>query len=687
MVNQNQSVSDSVQVNENIVNLKPGGSGIAVQENISDNISISDSIGAVKATSGSKLAKVFIDTFNSSGALVNTRLVKCISAQVTLNWERAVDTGTFTFPISAPVNQGNVVKYIQDVADVTYLYGIWNFQDNLFDEAGYNLDGAVSGGASYVGSTERFLSLTGTPDTISDNSVMFFQAMFDWMIWIKGATTTSAVTILSKADSTTGLEIGIAAGATGYAQVDCWIGGVHQSITGTHVQVNDGGRHWIRVKRDENNVLSLYVDGTFEGHIQANGDLTNRSTNLIFGTNNAVSAGTKNYTGYLAQIRMYCGGYLSDQDAHTVITSRRQPLTMKHAGVVWQLTNDIATTTVQTNGWGTALQNITTNVLSNTQLFTSRTASYIVQQIVNNYLQFAPYSFSYADAGSNLPSYSTIAYMLNGTMLSNLQTLIIMGQASFYVNARQLLTTEPRTIDFSSYLIYDYLKYKITDNGQDNTNICNSLTSYVNSDLVNQTDTFTPNGTNPITLSHIPLIFTSLTVNGVLQTAGQYSVNFLTGVVTPVGVNWGTNANSWVAVYEYAGQNNGAFQSSDSSSQGLNGLFARTITVSGLFAVQQPLKDFTNNFVTKYKNVNHRYTIEAPFLINSIRPNYQVTVNNPILNLNSQALVVCAITWYYPEAQTDIIVGDYIYDSFDLSFQAVQNISGITNAYIQQKTT
>lgn len=631
------------------------------------------------------------------GALTSRKWTPVLTADVLLDGERSVDTGTLTLPISANIDQGDWISYVQDVADTNYLYGIWNFDDSFMDEGGYDLDGTSVNDSSsrfvagWDGRLGYWSGVTNDQVTISDatipNPVMNFSGAFEWDLWIKPSYSSGAVTFISKATTTTGFEIGKTAGTPAYITMDMWVSSAHTNITGTHVDLSDGNEHYLRILRDNTNLVSLYVDGTLEGTATVTGSLTNTGTTLIFGSNNAVSAGTKNYTGYMAQVRMYCGGTLSSSDALAVKNSRRQPMTMKFAGIVQQVNDQTSDKQVIAQGFGALYNLITVNPNISNPIFTGFTCDYIMNggsnSLLQVYLQHAPFNFTFVDNNSaiTLPQYTT-----NGTLLNNIIAFIIMNNSTFYTNARQLIHFEETNLDHTD-IIYKYTKNVITDSGTDNTALVNDLTVLINSNP-STTNTFSGNNTvgQTFQLSQIPTSVTVVVGSSTMVQGTNYSVNFGTGLITTLTA-FATGTNNVTVTFNYVNPNGTLYHVSDSTSQALNGIFSKTITLNGLVAVQTPAQDFATNYLAKYKNVNRRVTINSPILQNSIRTNYQVTVLNPITGLSQVVsgntvgvpLTIRSIEFKYPEATTTILVGEYIFNSYDLQNQTQTTVKNLLN--------
>ena len=89
--------------------------------------------------------------------------------------------------------------------------------------------------------------------------------------------------------------------------------------------------------------------------------------------------------------------------------------------------------------------------------------------------------------------------------------------------------------------------------------------------------------------------------------------------------------------------------------------------------------------IEEYKDEKRRYTIKAPFLINCIRENLQVTIKSTIMkpkdsnNDGELVLPVKSIKWNYPECTTTIEVGDFNYNLYDIlkvTSEAATNMVG-----------
>ena len=79
---------------------------------------------------------------DSNGAdIIQNSSLHVVDAHVRRDGLRAVDSGEFIVPTGVPVSEGDVVKWIQDDADVTHLRSCYLFQGSLKDEGGWEADG------------------------------------------------------------------------------------------------------------------------------------------------------------------------------------------------------------------------------------------------------------------------------------------------------------------------------------------------------------------------------------------------------------------------------------------------------------------------------------------------------------------------------------------------------------------
>ena len=118
----------------------------------------------------------------------------------------------------------------------------------------------------------------------------------------------------------------------------------------------------------------------------------------------------------------------------------------------------------------------------------------------------------------------------------------------------------------------------------------------------------------------------------------------------------------------------------DTDSIDLIGLYSKRIFVPQI-TDGAAAGTFGTNFITLHADINSRYTIVAPFLIDFVRENFRVKVTNTTKNLDVNTTIK-SITWTYPEGKTTIETGDFLLDAFDIektSAEAISNLVTDTN--------
>ena len=85
--------------------------------------------------------KLLVERYRSTTDQIQNSSINVIEAHVHRDGLRAVDSGEFLIPTGVPVSEGDIVKWIQDDADVTHLRSCYLFQGSLRDEGGWEADG------------------------------------------------------------------------------------------------------------------------------------------------------------------------------------------------------------------------------------------------------------------------------------------------------------------------------------------------------------------------------------------------------------------------------------------------------------------------------------------------------------------------------------------------------------------
>ena len=409
---------------------------------------------------------------NVVSCLVNNKQRELISAEIERNGTRAVDVGRFIFPRNVAVSKGDLITYIQDPVNIKHLVGIWNFFDNTRDESGFDFDGLEGANdttATYCdycdGRTIKFTESDAERVKITHNSRMAFDGQFDIIIWFSSYNTgTPEGGLFSKGDSSNKIQIETLAisGSAQYVQATI----IQDSntpivMTGTNVNVkgsattDSSGFHFVRLKRDENDLVTFSVDGTTEGTpTTIRGDIATGSTFLYIG---ADIAGTNVPRAYIAQARLYSGGYLRDEDYTKLRQARRQPNTMKFGGKVWKIDEKPTHSVAHCKGLAKALHDI--EVLSNTKddniatwnatdvdIFKNKYIDKNGEEILKDLLPAHKSDIKVVDVASRIDGTTYDEYNAMGTLYENVVLLTLHTNqtvetlsSSFSIDSRNVL--------------------------------------------------------------------------------------------------------------------------------------------------------------------------------------------------------------------------------------------------------
>ena len=619
-------------------------------------------------------------------SVVVTSVVPIDRAEVSRDGLRAVDSGMFTVPSRISANIGEVYKYLQDVADTTYLRGAYLFQGSCLDESGYNVDPIdqtntlIAGDNQFDGlqyalttlpdSSNKFYNFykakvtAGTKGVILENKTLpngspvhDFSNDFDIIAWVTVPSAgTGSQTIYAKYDpvTTKGIEIrivGTGSPATYYAHVafkNQTAGS--ESLNGSSKTVAAGSTVCVRVRRISDTWDLWFETGiettqfstplvTKSGTSKTSGDF-NVSIQATIGaraltvSGNNVSTSTNQFsndTSGLHSLRIYCGGTLDIFSAVQIIQSRPIPLIMKLAGNVWKIESNIDEKKIYVKGFG----KIITDTLISDSILTTGTATgefYETSGIrtLTNFTNATPIEIIRA-----------IFSKLNVTLVSS----------PFKLSVRRL-TTEDHTIN----------TYDATGN----------LLEIIDQLMVIADQSFyvSPRGRCIIEDKDI-----NLTVS--LKFDKKYNINV-------DGFDDSLTTND-LYLSTRAGGSFNILHKTDLTSIGLIGLYSKRIIAPQLTDAAAGII-FGNNFITSHKDVNSRYTIQAPTLINFIRENFLVKIVNKVkfANIvdNSVNKTIKSITWTYPEGKTVFEAGDFLVDAFDIektSSETIQNLVTDTN--------
>jgi len=709
-----------------------------------------------------------------------------IKAVVRREGARAIDTASLVLPSGSTVEINDKVSYIQDEANLTFLSAIWNNQGSFRDESGFHHDGTRASVASDSVSSEGFYLPNIAPNTLgkfrtnyglyfkaagqevtvaddpssahtNTSSLLDFTKQFDISIFFinladptdltthwNGTTNTHQI-LFAKHDGTNGIEVGLKKIGSGGSSK--WV--VYAKINSTEL-VGDGTLHgygteigqieysastnkarMIRVYRDHEDKVRLSLDNVTDGSncIQTIATTSTRtSAPLYFGTNKANVDGTTtnnyDFKGIIFQTRIYCGGYLEDEDIERVLTAGAQQMTMKVSGVVWKKDDKLDKINVEVKSHAKSLleAQITSDIISNTvgsgttdEPATHKKNLFDAAQTIPNMLKTILFNINpdyVFRVGRSTSSSFSGQFLAEGAFLQNIEILMLMSAQNFLTFPTRTFLFEYGTGDIGTNLDSGYTfkdtEFQIYERGEDDIKIVNDIEVIGD---VQKMQTTSNLGNYPASFPHTYTAATAKTPVSIQLTKGSQDSPAGTLVATSdwsydphtrditikdVSGTWSNGTHYLWMTYEYeivkgvstslgGGDVQRHDRREDSTSITTYGRHSKRLYMPQLLK-KGDFETFTQKYLNEYKDKIRRYVIKAPFMINCLRENLKVILSSskvkfPDSNNNMQTTTtetVKSIEWRYPECVTIIQVGDYNYDSFDLEKLTTDSTSSLT---------
>ena len=320
---------------------------------------------------------------------------------------RAVDSGEFIIPSGVPISEGDVVKWIQDDADVTHLRSCYLFQGSLRDEGGWEADGTNTYLDDLTTSVIKFHPIGDSAETSSGtqgsdkfkgllrindhratrrysnipNKLMYlnktvsggtqtanvhdFDGDFDIFIWVTAPSSFGTQTLFAKlgaSGNVTGKRIRIYTGSSGQIQADVEDGSSNEiTLTTGSKYLTASSANLIRFRRIGSKFDLWLMNGTETPETLFNtpeatgtdNDIKSiTSTRATYIGNYEGGGSSAGFNGLIHSARIYCGGTLKLGDARNIFKSRAQPLVMKFAGTVWKIIDNTKGKKLLATGFG-----------------------------------------------------------------------------------------------------------------------------------------------------------------------------------------------------------------------------------------------------------------------------------------------------------------------------------------------
>jgi len=688
---------------------------------------------------------------------VNHKPVQLISSIVERNGTRAIDTGEFVISRKTKVEKGDTFQYLQDVISPRNLVGLWNMEKTTRDESGFNNDGDETTAGKHEGSFNKGAdgyyyknSNSGRCIKVAHDSHLDLSQQFDiiTLAQIQSYPYTGRGFLWGKGDATNSIQLkakdSASSTAPWYMELTVIVGGTTTTITGNkdmntsnvdamYTSGNMNKYRWIRVKRDENNLITLMVDDTIHGTATVVGDLSpNSSGKPLYLAGDRDGNNVFEDSNRFALTRFYSGAYLTDDNWFTLISSRRPTEVMKFGGTVWKIDEKPTYTKCYCKGLADKLHNIEINKELVTGLTWTTGDDDIIKneyfdkkgyEILEDLFKAYNLGIEFTTAGSGNINETYDHYHAIGTLFSNVYLITLYGgtDESFHISPRGTLLMEDDDNDHTKILFKQGAKSRIHNFGYDDSNVITELTLISGNNIVDGTKSLTAGSFSttltsgegyPQSSNHIvgkPLEISITDPNGlelIRKGAGGDLWDRVTGVAGAgefklVYHDPANTARSLIylgtspfynspAKYEIRWKYENKYDTTKYyTSRGTNyaslGAYSKTLNIPQ-FMGKESLTNLSTRMFAKLGGIERRVTITVPTLVNHIRENYEVQIEDPSHGVGTEgspiSLSVKSMCFYYPEGKTIINCGEHQLDSFDLDKSFGEAISSAKSVLV-----
>ena len=250
--------------------------------------------------------------------------------------ERGIDTTEVFTPKSTEININDRIEIIYDIISVEGASSLYCFQGAVKDES-LNENHGTTTSVTYSNETEFYgkqAVFNGTTSFVSvpDDDTLDLSGVFDIFVWAKWSSTAEQFILSKRSTTTNGFALSV--NSTTAGKVKFYIGS--DIILSSSSGFNDGDKHLIRVKRDSDNLITLYIDNTSVGTVTSSYDPTNTSVMLI-----GKDYGGSFFPGKLLRLRVYKGENKTDSESSKIFTKINPRNAIKFAGYVTKIDIDM----------------------------------------------------------------------------------------------------------------------------------------------------------------------------------------------------------------------------------------------------------------------------------------------------------------------------------------------------------
>jgi len=602
----------------------------------------------------------------------------------------------FSIPKNESSDVNDKIFYQQDFADLNNLSLCLNFQDSVKDESGtfnhgsstsltYTTEEDFYGKEAVFNGSSSFVS-------VPDNNNLDLSGEFDIYIWAKWTATANGHLLDKRAGSyPNGYAIsvnGLTAGEVAFK-----MGGT--TIRSSSAGYNDGNKHLIRVSRNSDNLVTLYVDGVSKGTATITYNGTNSNALLIgkgdthtVGTlfqgnvfqNNVFDAtaiynvgSTGNYfNGSILRLRIYKGKVL-DNEVSTLIKDKVNPrTTLKFGGYITKIEISESLKKITAQSFGKIL--VETEVRG--QNYENKTPEYILNDLITNNTSF---TFNDRGVASGL---NVEKFIADGKLYDIIRDFSSFTNRIFYTTPNEEFFFEPVSFNNIKGRTFTNGTSNVLVNrrGFDDTKLVNQLTLVGEVTEFTHEQTFTGNGNNKVFTLLYPATTLEVTIGGTRKTPNEdYELDTLSKDITFTTAP--SNGASIVAKFDY--EIPMVIKGERPSSIEKYGMHAKKLVMNWITNRTDGVR-FVQSYLNRFSEIQERTEIHFASLLGWLSENDVVNCKNVGIGVNGD-FVIKSITWEYPQMDTKVVVGEYFFDFFEDDQEIVRKLHDFESAITTSK--
>ena len=570
--------------------------------------------------------------------------------------ERGIDTTEVFTPKSTEININDRIEIIYDIISVEGASSLYCFQGAVKDES-LNDNHGTTTSVTYSNETEFYgkqAVFNGTTSFVSvpDDDTLDLSGVFDIFVWAKWSSTAEQFILSKRSTTTNGFALSV--NSTTAGKVKFYIGS--DIILSSSSGFNDGDKHLIRVKRDSDNLITLYIDNTSVGTVTSSYDPTNTSVMLI-----GKDYGGSFFTGALLRLRIYKGENKTDSESSKIFTKINARNIIKFAGFVTKIDIELTNKKIICQSYGKILGE--KNVRG--EEYTDKTVEYIVEDLINNNTDL---SFDDADQPTGLNVKNFVA---DGKLIDLISDFANYTNRMFFTTPTEDFFFLPVSFNDTGKTFTHGTGVIIEKSALDDAKLVNSLTLTGEISKYDTVESF--NGTGTATVFTLLYNSTSIkiVVGGVQKEPDgvDYSLDSLRKQITFITAP-AVGTNNIVVSYEY--EIPMVIRGEKPSSIATYGIHSKKLNLSWVNNRTDGVR-----FVASYLNNNSTIKQNTILLFGEpilyLNENDVVTVVNSFLNIND-SFAIKAIEWNFPSLKTEITVGEYRFDYFENEKEIVKKL-------------